>query len=121
MAEMGTNALMTRPADAGVTARIIYILYLVGLVVGITTLIGLVMAYVNRAGAPEWLATHYRYQIRTFWIGFIYSVIGAVTSLILIGYLVLLFTLIWYIVRCAKGLRLLGSNQGIANAATWMF
>ncbi|MXZ09042.1 MAG: hypothetical protein F4Y79_06295, partial [Gemmatimonadetes bacterium] len=49
------------------TAKIVYILYLAELVVGITGLIGVIMAYVNRSDAPEWLASHYRFQIRTFW------------------------------------------------------
>lgn len=51
------------------TAKIVYVLYLVGILFGLTTLIGVVMAYVNRGDAPEWLKTHYQYQIRTFWIG----------------------------------------------------
>jgi uncharacterized membrane protein len=107
--------------DGGTAARIIYILYLAGLIVGVTPLIGLVMAYIFRDGAPTWLRTHYRYQIRTFWIGFLYVVIGAVTSFILIGYLVLLFWLIWYIVRCVKGLRFLATNQGVPHPGSWMF
>ena len=61
------------------------------------------MAYVNRGGAPEWVETHYRFQIRTFWIGLLYGVISLITVFILIGFLFALFTLVWWIVRCAKG------------------
>ena len=69
-----------RPADPaeGDTANIVYILYLVSLVVGITGIVGVIMAYVNRADAPEWVQTHYRFQIRTFWIGLLYGLIGVV-------------------------------------------
>src|SRR4051794_34155120 len=56
------------PAE-GDTAKLIYILYLASLIVGVTAIVGLIMAYVNRGGAPEWVETHYRLQIRTFWIG----------------------------------------------------
>ena len=57
-----------RNAGAG-TAKLVYILYLVSLLIGITAIVGLIIAYVNRDDAPGWLQTHYRFQIRTFWIG----------------------------------------------------
>ena len=45
------------PTDAaeGRTANLVYILFLVSLIVGITSLIGVVMAYIYRDGAPEWV------------------------------------------------------------------
>src|SRR5579862_5866741 len=48
----------------GSTAQIVYILYLVSLVFGVTGIVGVIMAYVNRSDAPEWVQTHYRFQIR---------------------------------------------------------
>lgn len=54
-------------------------------------LVGVVMAYVNRGDAPEWLRAHYRYQIRTFWIGGLCMLIGVLPSLVFIGYFILLF------------------------------
>lgn len=102
-------------------ARIIYILYLVSLVVGVTALIGVVMAYVYRGEASPWLQDHYRWQIRTFWIGLMYTVLGAILSGIGIGFLVLLFALVWFIVRCVKGLQRLERRQPPANPASWWF
>ena len=46
--------------------KIIYILYLAGFIVGVTPLIGIVMAYMARGEGPDWLQSHYRWQIRTF-------------------------------------------------------
>ena len=46
------------------TARAIYILYLVGLVLPIVSIVGVVMAYVNQGKSSPWLATHYRFQIQ---------------------------------------------------------
>jgi uncharacterized membrane protein len=105
--------------DGGGTVQIVYILYLVAIAVGLTALVGVVMAYVNRTDAPEWLQDHYRYQIRTFWIGLLYSAIGVLTSVIAIGWIVMFVTLIWWIVRCAKGLKQLGRGEPIPNVATW--
>lgn len=102
-------------------AKIVYILYLVGLVVGITSIIGVVMAYIYKGDAPNWLKDHYRWQIRTFWIGLLYSAIGLITSLILVGYLILLFVLVWYIVRCIKGLQCLDKRQPLPDSGSWLF
>jgi uncharacterized membrane protein len=87
------------PAEAS-TAQIVYALYLVGLVVGITPIVGVIMAYVNRAEAPEWVQTHYRLQIRTFWIGLLYGLIGGLTCMIIVGFFFLFF-LYWSGGSCA--------------------
>src|SRR5712691_12953822 len=39
----------------GETAKIVYILYLASVVVGLTGIIGVIIAYVNEAAAPDWL------------------------------------------------------------------
>lgn len=102
-------------------AKIVYILYIASIVVGITSIVGVVIAYISKDEAPDWLKTHYRFQIRTFWIGMLYSVIGIVTSIVLIGWLVLLFTLVWFIIRCIKGIQGLDKKAAHPNPTTWMF
>ena len=57
-------------------AFIVYILYFVAYFTGITALIGVIIAHVQVASADPLLATHYRFQIRTFWIGILYLVIA---------------------------------------------
>ncbi|HEY5211165.1 MAG TPA: hypothetical protein VIJ42_17130 [Stellaceae bacterium] len=121
MADAQFNGSASGGAASGGPVKIIYVLYLLGLIIGITPIIALVMAYIYRDGAPEWLYSHYTFQIRTFWIGLLYVVIGLVTTFILIGWLVLLFWLVWYLVRCIKGLKLAGEQRGIDHARTWWF
>lgn len=106
---------------AGSTANIIYILYLASLVVGITGLIGLVMAYLNQSQGPDWVRTHYRFQIRTFWIGLLVAIVGGLTTIIIIGWLIILLLLIWWIIRCVKGMQYLGRQQPHPNPTTWTF
>jgi uncharacterized membrane protein len=108
----------TRQGD---TAQIVYILYLVSFVTGVTGIIGLIMAYVNRAEAPEWVQSHYRFQIRTFWIGCLYWFISLLTAIVVIGVLFGLFTFVWWIVRCAKGLKYQSQGMPYPNAATWLW
>jgi uncharacterized membrane protein len=108
-------------AAEGGTARIIYILYLVGLIVGVTSIVGVIMAYVHRSEAAYWVQSHYQLQIRTFWIGVVYGLICMVTSFILIGYLLMLAMLVWWIVRCAKGLRLASMGMPYDNPTSWLW
>ena len=55
------------------TVKLVYILYLVGLLTGgLTFIIGAVIAYMNKDDAEEWLQSHYRFQVRTFWIGVVF-------------------------------------------------
>jgi uncharacterized membrane protein len=119
-----TDQIVPAPANnpaEGNNANLIYILYLASFVVGVTSVIGLVMAYVYRDAAPAWVQTHYRFQIRTFWIALLFGVIGGVTAMIGIGFLILLATAVWYIVRCVKGMQRIGLGQPVENVETWMW
>jgi len=110
-----------RPVSSGGTVTIIYVLYLVGLVVGITSLIAVVMAYVNKGGGPEWAESHYRFQIRTFWIGLLIGVVALVLIFVLIGWFVLIFYYVWMIVRCVKGMKFAGSAEPYPSPASWLW
>jgi uncharacterized membrane protein len=120
----GVTGNTAGPADAAVatasTARLVYILYLVGLLFGPAAIAGVIIAYVNMSGAPVWLQSHYCFQIRTFWIGALFLLLGILTTLLLVGYLVLLLWAVWVIVRCAKGLQALDRKETYPNPVGWM-
>ena len=102
-------------------ARLVYVLYLVGLIFPVTLIVGLVWAYVVRGDAGGWLETHLRYQIRTFWLGLLYGVAGAVLLVVGVGILILLAVPVWLIVRCVKGLRQVDREAPVENVETWLF
>jgi len=102
-------------------AKVIYILLIVSTIIGFSGIVAVIMAYVNKDDSSEWLDTHYRFQIRTFWIGLLYACIGVFTFAIAIGYFILLFTVIWVIIRCSKGLKQLANNQPVKNLESWLF
>jgi uncharacterized membrane protein len=104
--------------DEQTLALVIYILYLIP--IGITHIVGLVMAYVARDTAPEWLRSHYTLQIRTFWIGLLYFAIAGVLCVVLIGFALLPVVAVWFIVRCALGLVRLSQRQPYPNPQSWM-
>jgi len=71
---------------------ICYALYFIGLTHGLTTVIGLIIAYASRDQAGPRMYTHYTWLIRTFWIslagfvaGGILLAVGIPLSIILIG------------------------------------
>jgi uncharacterized membrane protein len=111
---------MSASSSKAATTKIVYILYLIGIVMPILTIIGLVMAYINMDDREEWLRSHYRFQIRTFWIGLLLSTISSLLTLIIIGWPLLIATGLWFIVRCVKGLKFLAQQQTHPNALTWM-
>ncbi|MXU64206.1 DUF4870 family protein [Oceanomicrobium pacificus] len=100
-------------------AKLNYILYLVSFILGFTGLVALVFAYLNRKKAPEWLQSHYTYQIRTFWIMLLYTLISIILALVVIGMFLLVGVSIWFIVRCVKGLQAVGRGEPLPNAKTW--
>lgn len=101
--------------------QIIYVLYLVSFIFGgLTALIGLVIAYINRGKSEAWLESHYTWLIRTFWIGVLYVLAGVILSLLLIGFLILLAVAVWVIIRCVIGLQALGRGEPIQNPQSWV-
>ncbi len=104
------------------TVKLVYILYLVGLVTGwITGIIGLVIAYINRSQSPQWLADHFTYQIRTFWIGLLYGIVSGLLMFVGIGFLMMLAVAVWLIVRCVKGFQWVQANQPPTDVETWLW
>ena len=102
-------------------ALVVYILYLVALVLGITSVVGVIAAYVKVDSADPVAASHYRFQIRTFWISVLYWVVGCLLALILIGFAILAWWFVWYLIRNIKGIVALNEGRPIANPASWMF
>lgn len=115
------NDINAAPVVNSSTAKLVYILYLVGLVFGITGIIGVIVAYVNKVDGPEWLQSHYRFQIRTFWMGLLFMIVGGILLVVMIGWLVYLFWIVWLIIRCVKGLKQLELQQPVQDEKTWMF
>ena len=84
-------------------AQIVYILYALSFIFGITYIAGVIVAYIKR---PEvkgtWLESHYTWQIKTFWYSIIGFAIGFVLLIVFIGMFVMLAVSIWVIYRIIK-------------------
>jgi len=100
----------------------VYALYGVGYFTAVSALIGVIIAYMKADDADPVLQSHYRFQIRTFWIGLLYLAIGIPLCMVLIGVPIVAWWFVWSIVRVVKGLLLLvNENKPIANPQSWLF
>jgi uncharacterized membrane protein len=84
--------------------QVVYVLYALSYFAGITAIVGIIINYVKRDDvAGTWLESHFRWQIRTFWFGLLWAVIGGITAFILIGFVILFANFVWIIYRIVKG------------------
>lgn len=91
---------------------IIYALYAASFLVGITAIAAIVMNHVKRDDvAGTFLSSHFRWQIRTFWFGLLWGVLGAITMPFVFGFVMLIANGVWIIYRIVKGWLRLNDNQ----------
>ncbi len=108
----------TAGSDARTMVLVVYGLYFAGFITaGVTTVVGLVLAYLGRGSAPAWAASHYDFQIRTFWLTLLagvvliaFAIVAVPLVLVAVGLVMLLLVgplllalAVWYGVRCAVG------------------
>ncbi len=85
-------------------AQVVYALYALSYFGGLPAIVGIVINYIKlEEVAGTWLESHFRWQIRTFWYGLLWAVIGIATSLILVGFAILFANFVWIIYRIVKG------------------
>lgn len=102
-------------------AMVVYILYLTGFITGVSAVVGLIIAWVQIERADPVSRSHFQFQIRTFWIGLAYIVVGVITLHVGIGALILLWWIVWTAMRCVKGLLALNAGEPIADPESFLF
>ncbi|MGM0951968.1 MAG: DUF4870 family protein [Pseudomonadota bacterium] len=105
------------PRNARNLAIVVYILQALSFFLGgVTALVGVIVNYVKMDEVQgTWLEPHFRWQIRTFWIGLLWTVIGFVTTMLIVGWFILVGIAIWVIYRVVVGA--LALNDGKAPGA----
>jgi uncharacterized membrane protein len=121
---------LSRPAPEEATLEVkrtafaIYFQYLSALmVIGVPLLpFACWLAYKRKEDAPEWLRSHYIYQIRTFWIsmaGIGFAVLAAPLPFGLFSPTIVA-VVVWLTIRCFFGLVRLHRSEPIFNPQTWI-
>ncbi|KLE34128.1 DUF4870 family protein [Aurantiacibacter luteus] len=111
-------------------AMIVALLFVASVAISVTSLIGVVLAYVWRgdAGTQDWERTHFTYLIRTFWIGLaamgliVLLLVGGVASnssgMLLLGALPAIAIGIWGLVRSVVSLVRASNRQPMPDPQT---
>lgn len=101
---MNNTQLQTVKDNSRQLTFIIYALYLASFFVGITALAAIIINYLKKDEvANTYLATHFRWQIRTFWFGVLWAAIGAISLTIGVGVIILIANGIWLLYRMIRG------------------
>jgi uncharacterized membrane protein len=108
------NPISTLPPSdkkAKELAILTYALYAASFLVGITCIFAIVVNYIKKDDVVgTFVESHFRWQIRTFWFGLLWGVIGIVLLVVLVGWLVIVANSIWVIYRLVKGFIRLNDN-----------
>lgn len=100
---------------------LVYVLQALSFFLGVTCIVAIIINYVKRPEVGNtWLASHFRWQMRTFWFGLLWMAMGGLIVILAAGYLIITITGIgmiylaagylvitttgiWMIYRIAKG------------------
>lgn len=93
---------------------VIYILQLSGFLFVLTWVAGIIINYIIRDQVRDtWLASHCSWQMRTFWYGLLWYIIGFASIIIAIGFAILAVNTIWLFYRIIKGFVYLYDRRAI--------
>lgn len=97
---------------------VVYILQALSIFVGITAIVGVVINYVKKEDAAGTLyESHFTWQIRTFWWGLAWSVLGFILIFAFgLGLIVWFVAGIWAIYRIVKGWLKWNDRQPVFSA-----
>ena len=103
--DAGSGKTSEELAGLKTITQVVYALQTLSFAFGVTALIGLVINYIKREDAAGTLyQSHFDWQIRTFWWGLVWSVIGFVLIFAFgLGLVVLFVAWVWAIYRVVKG------------------
>lgn len=113
--DAGSGKTSEELASLKTITQVVYALQALSFAFGVTALIGLVINYVKREDAAGTLyQSHFDWQIRTFWWGLVWSVLGFMLIFAFgLGLVVLFAAWVWAIYRVVKGWLKLTEGQPV--------
>jgi uncharacterized membrane protein len=83
---------------------VVYGLQALSFMMGVTAIVALVINYIKRDEVRGTLyESHFDWQIKSFWWGLLWFVVGMALAVVLVGGVVLFVAYIWMIYRVVKG------------------
>ncbi len=98
--------------DQKTIVAIAYGLYALGLLgFLLPSIVALIINYIKVDDSLPLYASHHRWLIRTFWWGLVGCAVGAVLTVVVVGFLILGVTAVWWIYRLVRGFLALSENK----------
>ena len=83
---------------------VVYVLQALSFIWGLPALVALIINYVKRDDVRGTVfESHFTWQIRSFWFGLLWGVVGLVLAVFFVGFFVLFAVWVWMIYRVVKG------------------
>jgi uncharacterized membrane protein len=103
--EAGSGKTSEEMASLKQVTMVIYALQALGFLTGgVTAIIAVIINYVKREDVAGTLyESHFEWQVRTFWWGLLWGVIGVLLVFVLVGFAVLFAAWVWTVYRVVKG------------------
>jgi len=103
--DAGSGKTSEELASLNTITTVVYALQALSFAFGVTALVGLIINYVKRDDVAGTLyESHFNWQIRTFWWGLLWGVLGSILIFAFgLGLVVLFVAWIWAIYRVVKG------------------
>ncbi|VVE56809.1 membrane protein [Pandoraea iniqua] len=100
--------------------HVLYALYaLFWLTGGVTAIVAIIINYIKRDDTVGTLyASHFTWQIRTFWWSVLWGVLGVALAVVMVGFAILWVLGIWTLYRIVKGWLYLNDNKPMYAART---
>ena len=107
----------------------VYLLFLAGAVAALVwqalaavlVLVAIMLAYSARPLASPAEASHYFFQIRTFWIWLVGALVAVAMGLIVLSWLGFIALSFWLFVRTVQGLRIAREHRAHPRPAVWFW
>jgi len=112
---------------------VIYSLYIGSIMTLVSAPLGALIAHLRLGRGARWIDTHLRFQIRTFWLGLMATLLALITWHLAglaglppvyawsFGYVFATLGITWMMARCAVGVHRLTSNEAIDAPESWLF
>lgn len=98
------EGLVVPPESLVTITNAVYALQGIGLFIPPALIVAVIINYVKRDDVRgTFLASHFRWQMRTFWFGLLWIALGFLTWVILIGFVIHAAAWIWIAYRVIKG------------------
>jgi uncharacterized membrane protein len=117
--DAGSTKTAEELASLKQVTMVVYALQALGFLTGgVTAVVAIIVNYVKREDVAGTIyQSHFDWQIRTFWWGLLWGVIGMLLIIVVVGFAVLFAGWVWTVYRVVKGWLKLTEGKPVAPSA----